>query len=80
MRRPRLPLFIPSPSRAMPELQVFTNITFDRPAAAEPAEAPLPVVITPADGPTEQAAHQPDPEVRDGVVRAPRRRRENSDQ
>ena len=70
----------------MPELQVFTSITFDQPAsadppeAAEPAEAPLPVVITPIDGPAEQADHQPDPEVRDGVAKAPRRRRENSGQ
>ena len=67
----------------MPELQVFTSITFGQPVPAEPVEAtdaPMPVVITPADGPTEQAAHQPDPEVRDGVAKAPRRRRENSDQ
>jgi hypothetical protein len=70
----------------MPELQVFTSITFDRPASAEPAEAieaaeaPLPVVITPINAPAEQAASDPDPEVRDGVGKAPRRRRENSNQ
>jgi hypothetical protein len=73
----------------MPELQVFANITFDRPAPAEPVEAaeapdapdaPLPVVITPIDAPDEQADPEPDPEVRDGVAKAPRRRRENSNQ
>jgi hypothetical protein len=72
----------------MPELQVFANITFDRPAPAEPAEAseapeaPLPVVITPIDAPDEQADPEPEPdfEVRDGVAKAPRRRRENSNQ
>lgn len=70
----------------MPELQVFTSITFDRPALAEPAEAPeaaeapLPVVITPINVPAEQADPEPDPEVRDGVAKAPRRRRENSNQ
>lgn len=67
----------------MPELQVFANITFGRPAPAEPPEAPdapLPVVITPIDAPAEQADPGPDPEVRDGVAKAPRRRRENSNQ
>lgn len=70
----------------MTELQVFTSISFDRPAPAEPMEAPeapdapLPVVITPADAPAEQAGPEPDPEVRDGVARAPKRRRENSNQ
>ena len=70
----------------MPELQVFANITFDRPVPVEPVEAPeapeapLPVVITPIDAPTEQADPEPDPEVRDGVAKAPRRRRENSNQ
>lgn len=70
----------------MPELQVFANITFDRPAPVEPVqaseapEAPLPVVITPIDAPDEQADPEPDPEVRDGVAKAPRRRRENSNQ
>jgi len=66
----------------MPELQVFANITFGRPAPAEPPEppdAPLPVVITPIDAPAEQADPEPDLEVRDGVARAPRRR-ENSEQ
>lgn len=70
----------------MPELQVFANITFDRPVPTEPVqaseapEAPLPVVITPIDAPDGQADPEPDPEVRDGVAKAPRRRRENSNQ
>lgn len=48
--------------------------------APEAPDAPLPVVITPADAPAEQAGPEPDPEVRDGVARAPKRRRENSNQ
>jgi hypothetical protein len=40
----------------------------------------LPVVITPIDAPDGQADPEPDPEVRDGAAKAPRRRRENSNQ
>ena len=74
------PLQVFSFGMAAPDLKLVGQSEPEAPAATEPpAEAPLPVVITPLDAPAEQADPEPDPEVRDGVARAPRRR-ENSEQ
>jgi hypothetical protein len=64
---------------AAPDLKLVGQSEPEAPATTEPpAEAPLPVVITPLDEPV--APVEPEIEIQSGVAKAPRPRRENSRQ
>jgi hypothetical protein len=82
MTEPLIPtLQVFSFGMAAPDLKLVGQSEPEAPAATDPpAEAPLPVVITPLDEPVAAVEPEPEVEVQSGVAKAPRPRRENSRQ